>query len=39
MEDAINCGLGERGDGAGRLGSEETAVCSKPGLDSEDGFS
>jgi hypothetical protein len=50
VEDAINSGPGERGDGAGRLGSEETAVCcfvfsaietkgSKPGLDSEDSFS
>lgn len=52
MEDSINCGLGVRGDGAGagRLGSEETAVCwfvfsametkgSKLGLDSEDSFS
>ena len=29
MEDAINCGLGERGDGAGagRLGFEEAAAC------------
>lgn len=50
MEDAINCGLGVRGDGAGRLRSEETAVRlfvfsametkdPKPGLDSENSFS
>lgn len=50
VEDAINCGLGVQGDGAGRLDSEEAAVCwfvfsdmgrkgSKPGLDSEDSFS
>lgn len=52
MEDALNCELGERGDGAGagRLGSEKTAVCwfvfsameikgSKPGLDSGDSSS
>lgn len=47
VEDSTSCGLGVRGDGAGRLGFE---VCwlvfstketkgSKPGLDLEDSFS
>lgn len=48
MEDAISCGLGVRGDGAGILGSEETAVSwfvfsametKGPSPDSDDGFS
>jgi hypothetical protein len=49
VEDAKNCGLGMRGNGAGRLGSEETTVCwslfsaietkcSKQSLESEDSF-